>query len=176
MTMHVRSAAPSTALAAAIERSLHEIHPAAGLTRVRTMTDYMELVTQPQRLGGAAAAAVGTIELALAIMALYGVIAFSTTQRTREIGLRMALGASSASVARLIVRDGLVLAGIGIVLGTLIALGAAPLLGDLLIRVDAADPVSVGGGATLLLCAAMVASYVPARPLRVDPSVALRNE
>jgi putative ABC transport system permease protein len=131
----------------------------------------------PQRLGGLAAALTGVVELALAVMALYGVIAFATAQRTREIGLRIALGASSGSVARLIMRDGLTLAGFGIGLGVAAALGAGPVLGNLLIGVGEADPLSFGAAAVLLVLVAAIASYLPARrALRVDPSVALRSE
>jgi ABC-type antimicrobial peptide transport system permease subunit len=141
------------------------------------MAEHMDIVTMPQRLGGLAAALTGVVELALAVMALYGVIAFATAQRTREIGLRIALGASSGSVARLIMRDGLTLAGFGIGLGVAAALGAGPVLGSLLIGVGAADPLSFGAAAVLLVLVAAIASYLPARrALRVDPSVALRSE
>jgi ABC-type antimicrobial peptide transport system permease subunit len=112
-------------------------------------------------------------------MALYGVIAYTTTQRTREIGLRVALGAPSRSVARLIVMDGLVLAAVGVVIGIGGALAAGPLVesGGLLIGVSPIDPISFGAASLLLLTVAFCASYVPARrALRIDPTTALRSE
>ena len=177
MTLHMRTKVPPGPLGTAVQRRLHEIHPAAGVRPPRTMAEHMDIVTMPQRLGGLAAALTGVVELALAVMALYGVIAFATAQRTREIGLRIALGASSGSVARLIMRDGLTLAGFGIGLGVAAALGAGPVLGSLLIGVGAADPLSFGAATVLLVLVAAIASYLPARrALRVDPSVALRSE
>lgn len=177
MTLHLQTAAPPAAVAVEMLRTLHEIDPAAALGRAQTMPEYITQVTMPQRLGGLAAAGIGLLELALAIMALYGVIAYATAQRTREIGLRMALGAPARSVTRLIMRDGLILAGAGVILGVALALVAGPVLASLLIGVGAADPVSFGVAAAVLLVVAAVASYVPARrALRVDPSIALRTE
>jgi predicted lysophospholipase L1 biosynthesis ABC-type transport system permease subunit len=177
MTLHVRSAVPAAALGPTLERLLHGLHPAAAIRPARTMAEHMEMVAMPQRVGTLTAAAIGGVELTLAVMALYGVIAFATAQRTREIGLRIALGASSTSVARLIMRDGLALAGVGVGLGIVVAIAAAPGVGDLLVGIGPADPVSVGVSPALLLLVAAIASYVPARrAVRVEPSVALRSE
>lgn len=134
-------------------------------------------MTLPQRLGAAAAIATGGLELTLAVMALYGVIAFAASQRRREIGLRMALGASRQSVIGLIMREGLVLTAVGVGLGIGIALAGASGLGSMLIGVGRADPLSFGGAAVLLLLVGASASYIPARSAsRVDPSTALRSE
>jgi len=177
MTLHVRTSEPPAAVARAMQRALHEIDPAAGLSRPYPMSEYIDRVTMPQRLGGLAAAVIGVVELILAVMALYGVIAYATSQRTREIGLRMALGAPAGAVTRLIMRDGLRLTLAGLVLGLVIALAAGPLIASLLIGVGAADPVSFAAAAVLMLSVAAVASYVPARrAMRVDPSVALKTE
>jgi ABC-type antimicrobial peptide transport system permease subunit len=141
------------------------------------MDDYLEFITIPQRISGAAAAALGVLELLLAAMALYGVIAFTVARRTREIGIRVALGASASSVARLIMRDGCVLALAGVGLGLIVSVAAAPALASLLIGVGPADPISIAGTAAVILGVAVAASYVPARrALRVDPSAALRTE
>src|SRR6185436_420277 len=176
MSLHV-SAFANTLRRDAIARVLRDVDRAAGIGGVRAMTEYMDEVTMPQRVGGLAAAGAAGVELALAVMALYGVIAYSTARRTREIGLRIALGASSGSVARLIMRDGLVLGGAGVVLGTLAGLAGAPVLGSLLIGVGPADPATFATAGALLVGVAACASYVPARrAIRVDPSVALRAE
>jgi hypothetical protein len=179
MTLHVRTPAPPRLVAEAVHRVLHELDPTAGLSAAETMTEHMHFVTLPQRLGGAVAAAAAVLELSLVAMALYGVIAYTTTQRTREIGLRVALGAPSRSVARLIVMDGLVLAAVGVVIGIGGALAAGPLVesGGLLIGVSPIDPISFGAASLLLLTVAFCASYVPARrALRIDPTTALRSE
>jgi predicted permease len=179
MTLHVRTSAPPRLVAESVHRVLHELDPTAGLSAAETMTEFMQFVTLPQRLGGAGAAAAAVLELSLVAMALYGVIAYTTTQRTREIGLRIALGASSRSVARLIVMDGLALAGVGIAVGMAGALAAGPLVesGGLLIGVSPIDPISFGVACVVLLTVACGASYLPARrALRVDPATALRSE
>jgi ABC-type antimicrobial peptide transport system permease subunit len=117
------------------------------------------------------------LELALVVMALYGVIAFTASQRRREIGLRMALGASSRSVMTLIMRDGLLLTAVGVGLGVGVALVGGIALRSLLIGIGPADPVSFGGAVLVLLLVGAAASYVPARSaVRVDPSTALRSE
>jgi ABC-type antimicrobial peptide transport system permease subunit len=177
MTLHVRTAVAASAIAPAVQKTLHEINRSAGLTLPETMAEYVDRVTLPQRLGVAGAIATGALELALAMMALYGVIAFAATQRRREIGLRMALGASSRSVIALVMQDGLLLTGIGLVLGVGVALAGAAGLGTMLIGVGPADPVSFAVSAFVLLIAAGAASYIPARrAAMVDPSVALRSE
>jgi ABC-type antimicrobial peptide transport system permease subunit len=141
------------------------------------MDEYFGRVTQHLRLGAGAALATAGLELALAVMALYGVIAFAVSQRRREIGLRMALGASSRSVMTLIMREGLLLTGVGVGLGVGIALVGASALGSLLIGIGPEDPVSFGGAALVLVLVGAAASYVPARrALNVDPSTALRSE
>jgi putative ABC transport system permease protein len=168
---------PPRAISPAIHRVLHEIERAAGLTPVETMTEYIDRVTLPQRLGAGAAMAVAVLELALVVMALYGVIAFAASQRRREIGLRMALGASSRSVMTLIMREGLLLTAAGAVLGVGLALMAGAALRSMLIGIGPADPVSFGAGVLVLLLVGAAASYVPARrALSVDPSTALRSE
>jgi predicted permease len=177
MTLHLRTAVPPRAITPVLQPNLHEIERAAGLTAAETMDEYFERVTLPQRLGAAGAMATAALELALVVMALYGVIAFAASQRRREIGLRMALGASSRSVIVLIMRDGLLLTVVGIVLGVGVALLGGSALRSVLIGIGPADPVSFGGATLMLLLVGATASYVPARSaLRVDPSTALRSE
>jgi predicted permease len=125
----------------------------------------------------AAAIAAGALELALSVMALYGVIAFAASQRRREIGLRMALGASNRSVIALMMREGLVMATAGIIAGVAIALPGGAALRSMLIGIGPADPVSFGCALLVLLLVTSAASYIPARSaLSVDPSTALRTE
>jgi hypothetical protein len=177
MTLHVRASAPATIVGAAIVRAIHDINPAAAVAPPRTMAEHMDFVTMPQRMGGLVAGATALVELCLAVMALYGVIAYAVSQRTREIAVRIALGAPVGSVTRLITRDGLVLAAVGVVVGIGISLVAARGARSLLIGIGPADPVSYVVAAALVLAVAAGASYVPARRVqRVDPTVALRAE
>jgi predicted permease len=177
MTLHVRTSVAPAAIGASVHRVLHELGPAAGIGRAETMAEFLDRVTMPQRMGGVAAGAVGVVELLLAVMALYGVIAYATSQRTREIGLRVALGAPIGSVTGLLMRHGVRLTFIGLVLGMVLALGAGQVAASLLIGVGSADPASFVITAVVLSSVAAVASYVPARrAARIDPGLALRAE
>ena len=113
----------------------------------------------------------------LAAVGVYGLISFSVAQRTREIGIRVALGAQSRQVMAPVLREGLTLALTGIAIGIAGSLAATRLLADFLFGVKPTDPVTYAGVALLLLAIALVASYIPSRrALRVDPITALRSE
>jgi putative ABC transport system permease protein len=121
--------------------------------------------------------AASMVALLLGLIGIYGVVSYVVTQRTREIGVRMALGASGASVKRMVVRQGLALAGIGIVAGLIIAAWASRLMSSLLYGVSSHDPVTYGLVAVTLLAVAALASWLPARRAAgVDPTTALRQE
>ena len=113
----------------------------------------------------------------MATLGVFGVLSFMVTQRTRELGIRMVLGATPASVLRMVVRQGLVLIGAGLGLGLVGAVALTRVMQTLLFGVTPTDPLTYVGVATLLLGAAMAASYLPARrATRVDPVIALRSE
>ena len=123
------------------------------------------------------AAAFGALALILAIVGLYGLVAYGVSQRVREIGIRVALGAGRATVVRMVLRSALVQAGLGISIGLVLALAATRALRSLLFGVGAADPLTFVVVAMLLLAVAAAASFVPARrAAAVDPMVALRSE
>jgi ABC-type antimicrobial peptide transport system permease subunit len=111
------------------------------------------------------------------MVGIYGAIAYSVTERTREMGIRMALGAPRAGILRLVLRQGLALALSGIALGLGASLALTRMMTTLLYHVSATDPAAFAGGAALFAAVAMLASYLPARKAtRVDPVVALRGE
>jgi predicted permease len=156
---------------------LRGMNPNLPILYTQSMEEVAAVGLLPQRVAGWVAGSLGLLGLLLAGTGLYGVTAFSTTQRTREIGIRMALGARRSDVLSLVLRQGLKLAGIGVAIGLALSLGAAQLIAGLLFGVSPADPpvllaVAVGLGAVALL-----ASYIPARrATQVDPMVALRYE
>jgi putative ABC transport system permease protein len=121
--------------------------------------------------------AVGVVAMALAAIGLYGVIAYAVARRTREIGIRMALGAQPSAVVAMVLRQGLGLAAIGLAVGAVIAFGAANALAGALYGVSAIDPIAWTGAVGVLLTVAALANAVPARRAAVvDPSRALRSE
>ena len=144
---------------------------------VRTMEDHMGIALLPARLGGAVLGLFGILGLILAAVGIYGVMAYSVAQRTRELGIRVALGADREGVVRLVLGEGMRLTLVGTVLGLLAAAAAAQLLKGLLYNVDPLDPVAFTLVPTILLSVAALAIYLPARRAsRVDPIRALKTE
>jgi ABC-type antimicrobial peptide transport system permease subunit len=130
-----------------------------------------------QRVAASLLSVVGGISLLLAAIGLYSVMSFAVSQRTHEMGIRMALGARPGAVLGLVLWQGLRLIVPGLVVGGVIALAAARMAGGMLVSVNASDPLTFGGAVAFLGAVAGVASYLPARrATRVDPVVALRNE
>ena len=119
----------------------------------------------------------GLMALVLASVGVYGMMSFSVTERTREIGIRMALGAETRTVVRMLLRRGAVIAAGGLAIGLLLSLALARLLASLIWGIDALDVGTFAGVSALLLAVALVASWVPARRAsRVDPLISLRHE
>jgi len=173
----VRTALPVRTLTAELRQGLRDVDATLPLTKVRPMSELVDRTLSSRRLlvsliGGFAAVALG-----LAALGLYGLISYSVTQRTREIGIRMALGADAAAVQRGVIGDTLRLAVVGLVLGVAGTVAAARLLQSLLHGVSATDvPTYLAMGSGALLCA-FFAGYLPARRAsRVDPMIALRGD
>src|SRR5579863_2049381 len=160
-----------------LRREMSAIDPnSAGLTAM-ALSDYISAAWFGPRLASLFLGVLGVIAMLLAGVGLYGVMAYSVTQRTREIGIRMALGADPKGVLRMVMRRGLLLALSGIAAGLAIALAAAPQIAPLLYHVSPLDPVSIAGAALFLIVVAALASLIPAlRATRVDPILALRQE
>jgi predicted permease len=165
------------ALLGAMRRELLALEPNLVFVESQTMEAEMAATLFPIRAGAWLVGVVGAMAMTLAAIGLYGVIAYSVARRTREIGIRMALGAQPSTVLRLVMKQGLAVAAAGLVAGLLAAAGAARVVAGALYGIGAADPVSWAAAAVVLLGVSMVANLVPARrAARVDPSVALRVE
>jgi predicted permease len=167
---------PRTELAA-MQRELRSLDATLPLYEVKTLTEHMKIPLFPARMAAGALGSFGVLALVLAAVGIYGVMSYVVAGRTREIGLRMALGAQSGNVRRLILRQGMALALIGSSIGLAIAFGATRLLKSVLYGVDAVDPVTFLGVTLLLGTVAFLACWIPAgRASRVDPMIALRAE
>ena len=144
---------------------------------VRPMASYLEPELRPWRLGASMFTLFGSMALGLAAVGLYGVFSYAVSRRTREMGIRTALGARYADILRLVMLDGLVLAAAGTVIGGLLALGIGRVLAALLVGVTGTSPALLGAAALLVLGMTTLAVGLPARrAARIDPAVALREE
>jgi ABC-type antimicrobial peptide transport system permease subunit len=147
------------------------------VTETLPLADVTAFGTIPQRIASAISGTLGIVGLLLAAIGIYGVTSYAVNQRTREIGIRVALGADRRNVMRLVLRQGLVLAAIGIAMGIGLAALGSQLIRSLLYGISGLDPITFGGAAVTFALIALLASYVPARrALAVDPMIALRNE
>jgi putative ABC transport system permease protein len=156
---------------------LRELNPNLPVTTAMPLEQVTAITFVPQRIAAAVAGSLGIVVLLLAAIGVYGVTSYSVGRRTREIGIRLALGADGGSVVALVVRQGVVLTAIGIAFGLAGGAAAAQLLQSLLFGVSALDPIAFGGAAILFAAVSVAASYVPARrALRIDPMIALRAE
>jgi predicted permease len=176
MSLVVRGAVPVSTLVPSIRRAVNGLDPTLPLGSPRTMEEIIAVTLATPRFQSTLLAALGAAGLLLAVVGIYGVIALLVVQRTQEFGLRMALGAQRSQVLRMVVRQGVVLALVGIAVGAVAALGATRVLSEMLFGIGPHDPVTFLGVAILLGVSAVVASVVPAlRATRVDPLVAMRS-
>ena len=177
MTVTTRTATEPTAYARTVRAALQTIDPDLPVSRVTTMEAVETRSTGSRRFPMMLLSAFGAVALVLAVIGVYGVVSYIVTQRTREIGIRVALGARRAEVLRLVVGGALRPVVAGLVVGVVGAVYATRLLGGLLYNVKPADPGVLAGIAAVLVFAALAASLVPAaRATRVDPIVVLKSE
>ena len=173
----VRTPLDASAVASGVRAAIHAVDGTAPVFKVWTMDEVRYLSFWMYAVWGTIFAVFGGVALALSAVGVYAVIFYSVAQRTREFGVRLALGARRADVVRLVLGKGLRLAGLGVFVGLIAALGLTGVVESLLIGVSATDPLSFAAVAVMLFAVAAVASYVPAvRATRVDPLVALRAQ
>ena len=176
-TLVVRTGGDPASLAAAVRNAIGEVTHEAPITRIRPMTEVVEESMASSRFNMILMTIFAGVALMMASIGLYGVISYSVSQRTHEIGIRMALGASRPSVLGLVLRNGMSLALIGVGLGVGAALGLTRLMASLLYGVSPTDPITFIVISLVLTGVALVACFVPAnRATRVDPMIALRYE
>ena len=177
MNLVIRTKSDPASLVPALRSAVAGLDPNLPISNVRTMEKHLGISLLPARLTGAALGVFGVLGLLLASVGMYGVMAYSVSQRTREIGIRMAIGAAAADVVRLIMRQGLTLVLIGTVIGLAGAIGATRLLAGILYGDNAVDPVTFTVVPLVLLAVAAVATFAPARRAAlVDPAITLRSD
>ena len=160
-----------------VRREVQALSPRIPVSNPRTMESVMQAATSRTSFTMALLGAASGVALLLGLVGIYGVISYIVSQRTREIGVRMALGATAPSVRSMVVRQGLVLAGGGVLLGLVAAGGLSRLMASLLFGVSATDPLTYGSVAMALIVVSLTASWIPAtRAAGVNPSSALRSE
>jgi putative ABC transport system permease protein len=173
----VRTAADPAALVPSIKQAVWSVNSTLPLERITTMSDLVASSEAQRTFALRIFAAFGLAALLLAAIGVYGVIEARVTERTREIGLRSALGATPVKLAAFVVGQGLALTAVGIVIGAAAAMGASQAIASLLFGIEPFDAFTYGGVAALLLAVAFVACYAPAaRAARIDPLEALRHD
>jgi putative ABC transport system permease protein len=176
-TLVVRTSGDPATLLGSVRREIHSVDPNIAPTDLETMQQYMSLPLFPARTLGLLLGVSGFLALVLTTIGLFGVISYIISQRTHEIGLRVALGARRSDILNLVVRHGLFLTVVGLLVGLGMAFGAAQLVSSLLYGVAPTDPTTFIGVAAVLCAVTVLACYLPARrAMGVDPIVALRYE
>jgi ABC-type antimicrobial peptide transport system permease subunit len=174
MTLLVRTAGDPALLVSALREEIRAFAPSLPPPSVHTFRQHLRLAMLPQQIAAILLSALGLLAVTIALVGLYGIVAFDVAQRAREFGIRMALGAAATDVRRLVLANALRLVGIGILCGAPIAIAGAFMIRAFLM-VPPVDPVAFLGVPFLLVLSAVVASYVPARRATAqDPAQTLR--
>jgi putative ABC transport system permease protein len=177
MTMVVRTAGPPAAVAAAVRRAVHRLDPGQPLADLRTMDVVVEEAVAGSRFNAVVLAIFAVLAFTLAAVGIYGVIAYDVSERTHELGIRLALGAQRSDVLRMVVGQGTRLAAAGIGIGLIVSFGLTRLMGSMLYDVRPTDASTFLAIALGLGAVAIAASWLPSRrAVRLDPAVALRHE
>ncbi len=174
--LHIRTPMSPETMATVLGREVHALDPDLALYEVITLQEQVDRSTSPQQVAVTLVGVLGGLALLLAAIGLYGVMSYAVSQSTRELGLRMALGAGASNLLRLVMKRGLALTAGGVALGAAVALGLTRLLGNLLYNVSPRDPLAFGSAFLVMTIAALAACFLPAwRATRTDPVQALRE-
>lgn len=177
IALYVKAAGSTNQTVAMMRREVRALDPELDLYDPMPLRDFIQASLFPQKMGASLLALLGAVAMLLAAIGLYSVMAYSISQRTHEIGVRIALGARPADVRRMMVRQGMEMAGMGLAAGVLAALALTRAAAGLLVKVSPSDPAVFAAATLFLAGVALVASYVPAvRATRIDPNQALREQ
>jgi macrolide transport system ATP-binding/permease protein len=175
-SLYIRTPLSPETMATALAREVHALDGNLALYEVITLQEQVDRSTSPQQVAVSLVGVLGGLALLLATIGLYGVMSYAVSQSTRELGLRMALGAGASNLLRLVLSRGLALTAGGVLLGATVALGLTRLLGNLLYKVSPRDPLAFGSAFAVMTMAALAACFLPAwRATRTDPARALRE-
>ncbi len=174
--LYIRTPLSPETMATALAREVHMLDGNLAPYEMITLQEQVDRSTSPQMVAVTLVSVLGGLALLLAAVGLYGVMSYAVSQSTRELGLRMALGADTSNLLRLVVSRGLALTAGGVLLGAAAALGLTRLLGNLLYKVSPRDPLAFGSAFVVMMIAALAACFLPAwRATRIDPARALRD-
>jgi predicted lysophospholipase L1 biosynthesis ABC-type transport system permease subunit len=177
VTFIVRSPLRPEALIPSLRRAAQHIDPDLPLSNIRTQQQQIDASMQQERMFASLTAGFGLLALALACVGIYGIMAYTVSMRTNEIGIRLALGAAREQIQAIVLRETGRLAFSGVVIGLLVTLASIRVVKSMLYGLTPKDPITLGGSALLLLLMAFVAGWTPAyRASRVDPAEALRHD
>jgi predicted permease len=175
--LNIRTTQPLQTIQAAVTREVRAIDNNLALYEMISLQEQVDRSTSPQLVAVTLVAILGGLALLLASIGLYGVMSYAVSQSTRELGLRMALGAGASNLIRLVMSRGLTLMATGVLIGAAVALGLTRLLGNLLYKVSPRDPLAFGSALAVMTIATVAACFLPAwRATRTDPMRALRTE
>jgi putative ABC transport system permease protein len=175
--LHLRLSSDDAAVPVALRAAVQRVHPRLVLRTVTRLEDDINRTLGSERFFATLLGAFSALALGLAAIGLYGVMAYATRRRTREIGVRMAMGATGAAVVAMVLREALAMALVGVLIGVPAALYGARFMEGLLYGLTAADPLTLAGVVLLIGAVALIAAWLPARrAATVDPNAALRCE
>jgi ABC-type antimicrobial peptide transport system permease subunit len=176
-TLVVRAQLDPAGLTSAIRTAVHAVDPTQAVSQISTMSDMVSESLAPRRFVVTLLGVFAGMALLMAVLGLYGIISYAVTQRTQEIGIRLALGAQRGEILGMVIGKGMWLTGAGAGIGLVNSIAISGLLRNQLFQVGPFDPLTIAATALVLLAAAFAACYIPARrATRVDPIHALRHE
>ena len=177
MSFVVRSSTDASSMGAAIKSEVQKIEKVLPLEETKTMQELLAESNSGRRFNMLLLSLFAGVALLMAIVGIYGVMSYTVAQRTKEIGIRVAIGAQAGDVFRMVIGQGMLLALIGIIVGLVAAFAVTRVMASMLFGVEATDPTTFIGIALLLAVVALFACYIPGRrAMRVDPLIALRYE